>query len=138
MTHNPLTTAERLELQQLLQIDFWSKRERSESYSESYNDKPPPSATENGSALSQRWELTRGIDLHSWQAQCVDTWFDAGKRGVLKVVTGAGRTILALAIAEKLQQAAAPDLRVAKRIFEMSAERDFHDRGGDGLAVPCT
>ena len=34
-------------------------------------------------------------------------------KGVLKVVTGAGKTILALAIAEKLQHAKAHDLRVA-------------------------
>src|SRR4029077_548407 len=34
-------------------------------------------------------------------------------RGVIKVVTGAGKTILALGIIERLQQTAIPDLRVA-------------------------
>ena len=65
------------------------------------------------SELPERWELTRGIDLHHWQQQCVDAWFGADKRGVLKVVTGAGKTVLALAIAEKLQQTTARDLRIA-------------------------
>ena len=45
--------------------------------------------------------------------ECVERWFAAGRRGVIKVVTGAGKTILALAIAERLQQTLVPDLRVA-------------------------
>jgi superfamily II DNA or RNA helicase len=53
------------------------------------------------------------VVLHDWQTECVQSWFKSGKRGVIKVVTGAGKTILALAIAEKLQQTAAPNLRVA-------------------------
>ena len=108
-THNGLTPAERLELQQLLQIDFWSRRGVSEGTSE--QQLSPSSANRVG--LPERWELTREIDLHLWQQECVDAWFSAGRRGVLKVVTGAGKTILALAIAERLQHATARDLRVA-------------------------
>jgi superfamily II DNA or RNA helicase len=108
-THKLLNPAEQLELQQLLQADFWSKRGISESPSESH-DSPVGSGK---SELPERWELTRGIDLHPWQQQCVDAWFGADKKGVLKVVTGAGKTILALAIAEKLQQTTARDLRMA-------------------------
>jgi superfamily II DNA or RNA helicase len=106
---NSLTSAERLELQQLLQMDFWSRRKASEGPGE-----PQPSPTsEIKRELPEKWELTRGIDLHAWQLQCVDAWFMAGSKGVLKVVTGAGKTILALAIAEKLQQTKAHDLRLA-------------------------
>lgn len=108
-THNTLTLAERLELQQLLQIDFWSRRGASKGAGELQ----PSPTSENRPGLPERWELTCGIALHPWQQQCVDAWFIAGKRGVLKVVTGAGKTILALAIAEKLQQAATRDLRMA-------------------------
>lgn len=89
-------------------MDFWSKRESSEVPTE----QQPSPASEETSGLPEQWELTRGIDLHAWQLQCVDAWFSAGKRGVLKVVTGAGKTILALAIAEKLQRSTR-DLRVA-------------------------
>jgi superfamily II DNA or RNA helicase len=109
-THNSLTPAERLELQQLLQTDFWSRRGVSDGGS---NDKKHSPAIENMQGLPSVWELTRGIDLHHWQQQCVHTWFSAGRKGVLKVVTGAGKTILALAIAEKLQRDWARDLRVA-------------------------
>ena len=63
--------------------------------------------------LPKDWELTRGITLHSWQKECVEDWFSAGKRGIIKVVTGAGKTMLALAIIERLQQRVTPDLRVA-------------------------
>jgi hypothetical protein len=108
-THGSLTPAERLELQQLLQIDLWSKRRVSESSSK----RDSSSSTEKRAGLPERWELTRGINLHPWQQQCVDAWFNAGRRGVLKVVTGAGKTILALAIVEKLHQTTARDLRVA-------------------------
>lgn len=108
-THNSLTPPERLKLQQLLQIDHWSRRGSSEVLSESQ----PSPASDNRPGLPERWELTRGIDLHPWQRQCVDAWFLAGHRGVLKVVTGAGKTILALAIVERLQQTEAHELRLA-------------------------
>ena len=104
-----LTPAERLELQQLLQVDFWSRRAGSKGPAA----QQPSSPSEKISLRPERWELTRGIDLHSWQKQCVDAWFKAGERGILKVVTGAGKTILALAIAERLQQTTAQDLRLA-------------------------
>ena len=102
-----LTSGEELELQQLRQLEFWRKHKeelRSERLPNSDNDK---------TSLPARWELTRGINLHDWQRHCVDAWFDANERGVIKVVTGAGKTILALAIAEKLQQTRRPDLRIA-------------------------
>jgi superfamily II DNA or RNA helicase len=107
--NNSLTPPERLELQQLLQTDFWIRRKRSEGS----NEEQFLSARASDTSLPERWNLTRGIDLHTWQRECVDAWFAAGTRGVLKVVTGAGKTILALAIAEKLQQTAAHELRVA-------------------------
>jgi superfamily II DNA or RNA helicase len=104
-----LQPAEELRLQQLLQMQFWGRkypeaeglRETSE---DSGNELP---------GLPNIWELTRGIDLHSWQKECVANWFEAGYRGVIKVVTGAGKTMLAIAIAERLQQAHVRDLRVA-------------------------
>ena len=63
--------------------------------------------------IPERLELTRGLVLHDWQNQCVEAWFRNEKRGVIKVVTGAGKTVLALAIAERLQQSELPALRIA-------------------------
>ena len=107
-TFESLSLPERLKLQQLQQIDVWSKKSAKESGSDQ-----PASTDHDRMELPDTWELTRGIDLHSWQRRCVDAWFEAGGRGVLKVVTGAGKTILALAIAEKLQQTKARNLSVA-------------------------
>src|SRR3954463_4088522 len=102
-TENSLAPAERLKLQQLLQIDFWKKR----AGLDEDEKREPPAEGQGESGPPNKWSLTRGVVLHSWQKQCVDTWFNSGNKGVLKVVTGAGKTILALAIAEKLQQSRA-------------------------------
>jgi len=59
----------------------------------------------------ETWQLVQDVTLYPWQQEAVDKWF-AEKRGTMKVVTGAGKTILALAII----RAAAhenPELRVA-------------------------
>jgi superfamily II DNA or RNA helicase len=89
-------------------MDFWDRRSTSKMSKQQAAIEP-----EDRSGLPERWNLIHGIDLHPWQRECIDAWFDAGMKGVLKVVTGAGKTILALAIAERLQQAQARDLRVA-------------------------
>ncbi len=63
--------------------------------------------------LSEPWNLTPGIQLSEWQVRCRDAWFKNGRRGTVKVVTGAGKTILGLAIAEALQNRDCRELRVA-------------------------
>ncbi|MDB6171859.1 MAG: hypothetical protein JWL59_1170 [Chthoniobacteraceae bacterium] len=96
-------------LQQLLQMQFWQKKHPAAA------DKPEETAAASAEValLPDKWELTRGVTLHSWQNECIGNWFSAGCRGVIKVVTGAGKTMLALAIAERLQQTREPDLRIA-------------------------
>ncbi|TGN77241.1 DEAD/DEAH box helicase [Bradyrhizobium yuanmingense] len=107
--HETLTSAERLELQQLLQLNFWERQ--AESKEVKHLEEHAEAGHQDG--LPAEWKLTQGIELHGWQQACVNAWFQAGLNGVLKVVTGAGKTILALAIIEKLQRSRDPDLRVA-------------------------
>lgn len=95
-------------MQQLLQVQFW-QRQHPETEPALTSDE---GASRQAIALPEKWELTRGLELHSWQLDCIERWFAAGRRGVFKVVTGAGKTILAIAIAERLQRTLAPDLRV--------------------------
>ena len=64
-------------------------------------------------SLPEKWNLLKDIDLHDWQTDCKKKWFEAGCRGVVKVVTGAGKTVLALAVAQELQNSHKSDLRVA-------------------------
>ena len=41
--------------------------------------------------------------LFEWQRDCLKKWFDNGCRGIVNVVTGAGKTVLALAAAHNLR-----------------------------------
>jgi superfamily II DNA or RNA helicase len=70
-------------------------------------------ADEEDATIPRRWQLTRGITLYDWQEECINRWFDTGHRGTVKVVTGVGKTLLGLAIAERLQHTVNPRLRVA-------------------------
>jgi superfamily II DNA or RNA helicase len=59
--------------------------------------------------------------LHEWQREAIRSWFDNGCRGIADVATGAGKTVFALAAADRLRQRYSADtLRVkivAPRIF---------------------
>jgi len=68
---------------------------------------------QEGGSLPTRWELTRTLQLWSWQRQCAQTWFDRGYQGIAKVVTGAGKTVFAQHVIERLQAEVDPELRVA-------------------------
>jgi len=75
--------------------------------------KADPIKEEQVSAIPDKWCLTRGINLYGWQKECIGRWFAGGCKGTVKVVTGGGKTTLALAIAERLQNENAPGLMVA-------------------------
>jgi superfamily II DNA or RNA helicase len=78
--------------------------------------------------LSQPWELLRGIQLKAWQEECRDAWFRSGRKGTIKVVTGAGKTILALAIIQQLQNEQLRDLRVAVVVPTIVLMNQWHDQ----------
>jgi superfamily II DNA or RNA helicase len=63
--------------------------------------------------LPEKWELTNGVQPYEWQQKCIDNWFANGGRGTVKVVTGGGKTLLALAIAERVQNTVDNELRLA-------------------------
>ncbi len=105
-----LDPTEVLLLQQLQQTKFWSDRAAGAARESDGKGSSPAGAVE---VVPTEWRLTGGLELHDWQRACVQSWWDAGRRGVIKVVTGAGKTVLALAIAERLQQTDRPTLRVA-------------------------
>ena len=51
-------------------------------------------------APSKPWELT--IELYKWQKEAKKKWWETNGRGIVKVVTGAGKTILALSLLSDL------------------------------------
>ena len=44
-----------------------------------------------------------GMELFSWQEECLDTWENNHYRGILHVITGAGKTVAALAAIKRLE-----------------------------------
>jgi superfamily II DNA or RNA helicase len=103
-----LSPSDRLQLQQLRLLEWLDARRSSQP-----GTQKSPTEQSFTPALPERWELTRGIELFGWQKDCVKRWLSSGGRGTIKVVTGAGKTVLGLAIAETLQRQQDPELRVA-------------------------
>lgn len=63
--------------------------------------------------IPARWRLIpEGTELYPWQRECLPLWLSTG-RGTIKVATGGGKTLFALAAAQLLQNEREPDLRVA-------------------------
>lgn len=50
--------------------------------------------------------------LYKWQKECLDLWQSNGCRGMVQAVTGSGKTLLALAAADRLLKNVNPDLKV--------------------------
>lgn len=103
-----LSPKEHLILHQLHLLEWLdAKTSSDEQHPNADMEKP-----ENAKSMPEKWELTKGITLYDWQHSCIEKWFER-QRGTIKVVTGAGKTVLALAIAERLQNSCVPELHVA-------------------------
>lgn len=84
-----------------------------------------------------------GLTLHAWQEEALARWVDAGYHGTMKVVTGAGKTVLGLAAIDRLLKDD-PDLHVAIVVPTIVLQRQWLDelrhRGGpllpaDGIGL---
>ena len=69
-----------------------------------------------GADIPAKWSLLDGLTLYDWQSDCIASWFAAGKRGTVKVVTGAGKTILALGLIERMQNQVQTEAEVARSL----------------------
>ena len=68
---------------------------------------------ELSSTMYYRWQLLpEHIELHDWQHKCLEIWLESC-RGTVKVATGGGKTLFALAAAQTLQNEVVSDLRLA-------------------------
>lgn len=93
---------------QLRVAQYWAdKQSRSDSEASSTSDE------HGAAALPARWQGTRGIELFEWQRECAQRWLHNEHRGIAKVVTGAGKTVFAQHLIERLQTEVDPELRVA-------------------------
>jgi len=91
-----LTPSEELRLQKLETKKHWLDKIKNQ-------EKAEPETKKEEKLLPVEWKMLNEITLYPWQKEAVDAWLK-DKRGTIEVVTGAGKTILALAIIEKLQR----------------------------------
>lgn len=61
--------------------------------------------------IPSEWKMIRDVEPHAWQRECAAKWMKK-RRGTVKVVTGGGKTLLALMIIQLLQNTVDPELRV--------------------------
>jgi superfamily II DNA or RNA helicase len=115
-----LSDAELLQWHQLNIAHFWQDRG-------DHNSTMVSPRSDQAVAIPEKWNLLGDLTLSDWQRECRSKWFAAGRRGVVKVVTGAGKTILALGIAQELQNQHAPDLCVAVVVPTIVLMDQWHD-----------
>ncbi|MEW8552665.1 MAG: DEAD/DEAH box helicase [Candidatus Thiodiazotropha sp.] len=104
----PFGDHERLLIHQLRLLEWLETRAGKRQ-----NQNSDSAAEEQPLSVPEKWKLTRNVTLYDWQKECIARWFENGFRGTVKVVTGGGKTLLALAITEKLQNEEVPGLRLA-------------------------
>jgi superfamily II DNA or RNA helicase len=104
---------DRLQLLQLM-----TKRSMAERQSQMAEQKDGTGATPLSEADSKiegwiaQWRLLpEGLTLYKWQQKCLPLWLSRG-RGTVKVATGGGKTLFALAVAQQLQNEVEPNLRL--------------------------
>jgi superfamily II DNA or RNA helicase len=120
-----LSDYEQVQRHQLNILEYWSER----GIGRDDLDRPVEGASIKNSdaAFTGKWSLLNGIELRDWQIECRDKWFKSGKKGIVKVVTGAGKTVMALGVIERLQNIDAPDLRVAIVVPTVVLQDQWHD-----------
>lgn len=106
----PFHSPEQLMLHQLRLLEWMATTGRKRFVAE---DASAEEAATEPDALPDKWQLTKGIQPYEWQEECIANWFQNKGRGTVKVVTGAGKTLLALAIAERIQNTEDNELRLA-------------------------
>ena len=99
--------AEALHLHQLRLLEWMVAAGRKR-----FVDDAQPAIPPEPVGIPDAWKLTKGVEPHAWQQQCIAKWREKKGRGTVKVVTGAGKTLLALFIAESLQNTEDKDLRL--------------------------
>lgn len=103
-----LTEKEQLLRHQLNIMQYWQAKVGKSSADETSEQKETAAFE-----IPKVWQLLKDVTLHDWQRECIDNWFASDKRGVVKVVTGAGKTIMALGLAQRLQNKVDGELRIA-------------------------
>ena len=107
------STEQHLTLQQLLTLQ--NLAEKTIFPSTNVDEDHDKQLDAQGSAIEEsyrKWRLLSDeVQLHVWQEKCLSIWLENGF-GTVKVATGGGKTVFALAAAQKLQNTLESDLRL--------------------------
>ena len=105
--------ADLLRLLQLQALQVIASDDDSSSDSESGDTKTSSDNQSTSEESPERWRLLPDdIELYDWQTECLKVWKRNSYRGTVKVATGGGKTLFALAAAQKLQTESESDLRL--------------------------
>lgn len=124
-----LTEAERLQLLQLLTRDAMARRlaAKQDDLLEKLGDGSAAGSQAGPNAMPARWRLVPdGWSPFAWQSECLDVWLREC-RGTIKVATGAGKTLFALAAAERLQHERDSELRLVIVVPTIPLLHQWHD-----------
>jgi superfamily II DNA or RNA helicase len=100
--------SEALRLQQLRLLEWMDTAGRKR-----FVDDSQPAIGREPQRIPDTWKLTKGVEPLGWQQECIAKWRKKKGHGTAKVVTGAGKTLLTLFIAELLQNTEDKDLHLA-------------------------
>ncbi|MCH8474946.1 MAG: DEAD/DEAH box helicase [Opitutales bacterium] len=110
---------------QLNIVDYWAHKKSQSEENKSLGNSVDKKKREEKPVSN--WNLSQGFELREWQLECQDKWFSEGKKGVVKVVTGAGKTIFALSLIQRLQNEVVPDLRVIAVVPTIVLQSQWYD-----------
>lgn len=119
-----LSPEEELLKHNLVTREFWSKKNQADADNSQSSSETPQASLDNG-PFNEPWQMLRGVTLYEWQQTCVNSWLQ-NKNGTIKVVTGAGKTILAFAIIQALRGLDA-GLRVAIVVPTMVLQNQWYE-----------
>ena len=87
-------------------------------------------------SLPSQWNLASEKTLYEWQKDCTEKWFTNNYSGTVKVITGAGKTRLALHIVTRLHNSVDPDLRVVIIVPTIVLMHQWYDEILDSGNIP--
>ena len=85
-----LSNPDRLQLHQLRLIE-WMDNSRISANRNKRDGEKTSNTLIQPLTVPDRWKLLQNVKLYSWQEDCIHSWFDAGHKGTVKVVTGGGK-----------------------------------------------
>jgi superfamily II DNA or RNA helicase len=129
MDGGQFTDKDHLRLLQLMTRRAMSDRQRRTAAKESddLDTDPRRAAIASLDDIPSRWRLVpEGTSLYDWQRNALPLWLSEG-RGTVKVATGGGKTLFALAAAQQLQNEREPDLRLVIVVPTIPLMFQWHD-----------